>query len=93
VRPAAGSALLGLTSAQQMMSLVTIGAAIIAAAAGIASWRVWRQIRRQTEEESGESLSSAPFWALGGLFLSTVFFFLIVLTGALAVGLSSTCVS
>src|SRR5438309_10998963 len=40
VRPAAGSALLGLTSAQQMMSLVTIGAAIIAAAAGIASCRV-----------------------------------------------------
>jgi hypothetical protein len=89
----AGSAHLGLTSAQQMMILVTIGAAIVAAAAGIASWRVWRQTRRQTEGESGESLSSAPFWALGGLFLSSVFFALILLTGGLAIGLATTCTS
>src|SRR5207245_9239806 len=43
VRPAAASALFGLTPAEQLMAAVTIAAALVAGAAGIASWHVWRR--------------------------------------------------
>jgi hypothetical protein len=34
-----------------------------------------------------------PFWALGGFFLSALFFILIILSGGLALGRGTSCVS
>lgn len=93
VPPAQGAVLFGLSSSQQRMGIITMVGALVAGAAWLASWHAWRQARRQTEERSGESVRPAPFWALGGLFLSSVFFVLILLTGGLAVGLTTTCAS
>lgn len=92
--PAAQSAaLFGLSSSQERMAAVTVLAALVAGAAGIASWHAWHQARLQAEGQSGESLSQAPFWALGGLFLSCLFFVLILFTGVLAIGLATPCAS
>lgn len=85
--------LIGPSTSQQLMVAITVLCAFIAGASGIISWHVWRQTRRGAEKQTGESERAVPFWALGGLFLSGVFFLLIVLTGALALGLSTSCVS
>jgi magnesium-transporting ATPase (P-type) len=90
----AGSAtLLGLSSSQQLMAAITIVCALIAGASGILSWHIWRQTGRREEEQLGGSIRSTPFWALGGVFLSGVFFIIIILTGGLAIGLSTPCTS
>jgi TRAP-type C4-dicarboxylate transport system permease small subunit len=75
------------------MVAITILCALSAGASGLLSWRNWRRTRRREEEQTIGTLQWVPYWALGGLFLSAVFFVAIVLTGGLAVGLSATCVS
>lgn len=87
-----GSAWLGV-SAVHLMSVITISSALIAAAAGLASWQAWRRTRRLASPRSGESLRPTPFWALGGLFLSSVFFVLILLTGGLEIALNAAACS
>lgn len=83
----------GLSTSQQLMAAITIVCALIAAAAALLSWHIWRQTGRPEEEQTTGSIPSVPFWALGGLFLSAVFFVAILLTGGLALGLATACVS
>lgn len=87
------NSVLGLSTAQQLMAAITIVCALVAAAAGLLSWHIWRQTGRPEQEQTTGSIPSVPFWALGGLFLSAVFFVAILLTGGLAVGLATACVS
>lgn len=87
------TAIFGLTSSQDLMAAITIICALIAAAAALLSWHIWRRTGRREEEQTAGGIRSVPFWALGGLFLSAVFFVAIVLTGGLAIGLSTACVS
>jgi hypothetical protein len=91
--PAENAVLVGLSSNQLIMAAITILCALIAGASGVLSWHIWRSTRQRTEHQTGESLRPVPFWAIGGLFLSSVFFVLIIFTGGLALGLSTTCVS
>jgi dolichol kinase len=84
---------LGLSSSQVTMAAITILCALLAASSGLLSWHVWRRTRRRSEDQSGESLRTAPFWALGGVFLSSVFFIAVLLVGGLAVGLGTPCVA
>lgn len=90
---ATSATIFGLTSSQDLMAAITILCALIAAAAGLLSWHIWRQTGRPEEEQTVGGIGSTPFWALGGLFLSAVFFVAIVLTGGLAIGLSTGCAS
>lgn len=91
-RPASAS-LFGLSTSQQLMAAITILCALVAASAGLLSWHIWRRTARPEEEQTVDSLRSVPFWSLGGLFLSGVFFVAIVLSGGLAIGLSTPCTS
>jgi hypothetical protein len=75
------------------MAAITALLALVAASSGLLSWHSWRQTRQDAETQSGESTRAAPFWALGGLFVGGIFFVLILLTGGLALGLSTTCAS
>lgn len=93
VRTAGDTILFGLTPEQEIMAAITILCALSAAAAGVLCWHIWRRTRWSSEERSGESLLAIPFWALGGVFISGVFFVATVLTGGLAIGLSATCAS
>lgn len=93
MHPAGSATLLGLSSSQQLMTAITIVCALIAGASWLLSWHIWRRTRRREEEQTSGSIRPVPFWALGGLFLSSVFFIFIVLTGGLALGLSTACVS
>lgn len=93
LHPAGGGSLLGLSPPQQIVAAITIVCALIAAAAGIVSWRIWIQTRRSAEEQSMGTMRAPPFWALGGLFVSSLFFIFIVLGGGLALGLSTSCAS
>jgi hypothetical protein len=91
--PAGSTTLFGLSSSQQLMAAITIVCALIAGASGILSWHIWRRTGRREEEQISGSIRAVPFWALGGVFLSSVFFIIIILTGGLALGLSTSCVS
>jgi hypothetical protein len=93
VHPAADSTIIGLSTSQQLMAAITILCALIAGASGILSWHIWRAVGHREEEQTTGSIGSAAFWALGGVFLSGVFFIAIILTGGLALGLSTSCVS
>lgn len=93
VHPAGGATLFGLSPSQQAMAVITFVCALIAGASGVLSWRIWRQTAWPEEEQSSGSIRSVPFWALGGVFLSGVFFILVILTGGLALGLSTACAS
>jgi dolichol kinase len=75
------------------MTAITILCALIAGASGLLSWHIWRAVGRREEEQTSGSIGSTAFWALGGVFLSGVFFIAILLTGGLALGLSTSCVS
>jgi hypothetical protein len=83
----------GFSNAQWLMAAITIICALIAAAAALLSWHIWRRTARPEEEQTMAGLGSDGFWALGGLFLSAVFCVAIILTGGLAIGLSTPCVS
>lgn len=93
LHPTGTATILGLSSSQQLMAAITIVCALIAGLSGVASWHIWNRIRRPDEDRSGESLRTMPFFALGGFFLSGVFFVIIILTGGLAIGLSTVCAS
>jgi hypothetical protein len=88
-----GTMVAGLTPSQQIFTAITIVCAIIAAISGLWSWHIWRNTPRREQDQPGESMRAVPFWALGGVFLSAVFFCVIVLDGGLALGLSSGCAS
>lgn len=93
-RHATGSAAVqGLSSSQVILAAITVLGALLAASSGLLSWRLWRRVRRYSEDQSGESMRPAPFWALGGVFLGSVFFVAVLLTGGLALGLGATCVT
>lgn len=83
--------LLGLSGSQTLMVAITTLCALVALASGLLAWHSWRRLRGETERRSGESTRAGPFWALGGIFLSAIFFAFIVATGGLALGLSTAC--
>lgn len=92
VTGAHGSGWLGL-SATHVVIVVTLTCALIAGAAVLTSWHAWRRTHRLADPRTGESLSPTPFWALGGVFLSSVFFVLVLLTGGLEMALNATACS
>jgi hypothetical protein len=81
----------GLTSTQAVTAGITIFTALIAIAAGLVAWSIWRRTGWRQDEVSVGSIPRVPFWALGGLFLSAIFLVAIVVTGGTAVALSTSC--
>lgn len=88
-RPAGG--LLGLSTAQGLELAITIVAALIAMAAGLVCWRFWSLTARPGEQETLESMSFTPFLAMGGMWLSAIFLAAIIVTGGLALAISTSC--
>ena len=66
-------------------------AALIAMAAGLVCWRFWSLTARPAEQETLESMSFTPFLAMGGMWLSAIFLVAIVVTGGLALAISTSC--
>lgn len=85
------SGILGLSSSQDLVAAITVVGALIAAAAGLLAWRLWRQTGSPEEETSVGSVGNSPFWALGGLFLSGVFLVAIIINGGIALAVSTSC--
>jgi hypothetical protein len=82
------------SSAQTVELVITIVTAFVALAAGLTSWWVWRQTAiPETRATRGITASTrqAPFWALGGMFLSLFSLAAIVVTGGTAIVLGGTC--
>lgn len=82
---------LGLSGDQWLMVAITLVCTLVAAAGAGIGWRIWQLTRDQVEARTGESLRAIPFWAMGGMFLSALFGLGILLSGILAVELSSPC--
>ena len=86
-----GSRILGLTTSQMLVAIITVVTALIAVAAGLVSWRIWRHTGRPEDETSVGNIARVPFWALGGLILSAIFLAAIVETGVTALAVSTAC--
>ncbi|HEX6510136.1 MAG TPA: hypothetical protein VF221_21105 [Chloroflexota bacterium] len=85
------SGLFGLTASQTVALFITILTSQIAVAAGLISWRIWRATSDPAEETTAGTIRNTPFWALGGMFLSAIFLAFIVVTGGLALAVSTSC--
>jgi hypothetical protein len=86
-----GPTFLGMSEAQIVELVVAAAAALVAAGAGIVSWRVFRQVSRPEEETVSGSISPASCWSLGGMFLSVVFLFAIAATAAASATVNGIC--
>jgi hypothetical protein len=83
--------LLGLTSSQTLLAAITLLTALIALAAGLVCWRIWRLTGEPEEEVVVGTIGNVPFWAVGGLFLNALFLVFILYTGGTALSLSTAC--
>ena len=88
-RPSGG--ILGLSTAQGLELAITIVTALIALAAGLVCWRFWSLTAGPGEQETLESMSYTPFLAMGGIWLSAIFLAAIIVTGGLALAISTSC--
>jgi hypothetical protein len=70
---------------------ITIAGAVMTIAAGYLSWRIWRWTSLREDEVSTGNMPFVPFFALGGTLLSAFFLFGIIITGVLALVLSTSC--
>jgi hypothetical protein len=64
-----------------LIIVVTLLLALIALAAGIVSWRIWRRQGVEVQETVAGAAGRLPFMALGGMAMSGLFLLLIVLSG------------
>jgi hypothetical protein len=86
-----GVAILGLSAPHVQTAAITVLAALVTVASGLLSWRIWRRTSLPQDEVSTGNMPRVPFWALGGALLSAFFLAAIMLTGGLAIALSTGC--
>lgn len=86
-----GTRVLAMSPAELATVGITVLGALVTAAAGLLSWRIWRQTSLREDEVSSGAMPRVPFWALGGVWLSAFFLFAIVITGGLALALDTHC--
>lgn len=82
---------LGLSPAEVATAGITLLGALLTIGAGLMSWHIWRRTSLRQDEVTSGSMPRVPFWALGGVLMSAFFLFGIVVTGAVALALSTGC--
>lgn len=82
---------LGHLSFQVATGAITLLGALVTIGAGLISWRIWRWTSLPEDEVTFGDMPRVPFWALGGVLLSTFCLAGILYTGGLALVLSEGC--
>lgn len=87
----AGTHLPGISTPQAVTAAITILGVLVTMGAGLLSWHIWRRTSLPEDEVTTENMPRVPFWALGGMLVSGFCLIAIVLTGGLALALSTSC--
>lgn len=82
---------LGMSPPELATAGITVAGALVTIAGGYLSWRIWRWTSLRGDEVTTGNMPFVPFFALGGALLSAFFLFGILITGILALALSTNC--
>jgi hypothetical protein len=64
-----------------LIVVATVIAALIAIAAGLGAWTIWRKLNTSVAATAEGATGRVPFMALGGMLLSLYFLLLIIVSG------------